>query len=107
VQALVSAGLTDESGCCPDFHRAYLVSPHTGGSTGVAGQDAEEGESKRMRGQRKAAPPQECASGARAGNSPAFLLHDNPLADSGLPLIPNPGGLHPYVTEGGQTDDGT
>jgi hypothetical protein len=24
MQALMSAGLTDESGCCPDFHGAYL-----------------------------------------------------------------------------------
>jgi hypothetical protein len=35
------------------------------------------------------------------GNPPVFLLHNNPPADSGLYLIPTPGGLHPLLTEGG------
>src|SRR5260370_13108008 len=43
---------------------------------------------------------QECASGARVGHSPVFLLRNNPPADSRLPLIPNPGGLHPYLQKG-------
>src|SRR5713226_1685716 len=31
------------------------------------------------------------------GQPPVFLLRNNPPADSRLPLIPNPGGLHPYL----------
>src|SRR5260370_9833929 len=45
---------------------------------------------------------QECASGARVGHSPVFLLRNNPPADSRLPLIPNPGGLHPYLQQGAE-----
>ena len=47
MQALVSAGLTDESDCCPDFPGAYLVSPRTAGFTVCSGSGAEEGESNR------------------------------------------------------------
>ena len=32
---------------------------------------------------------------------PPVLLHNDPPADSGLYLIPNPGGLRPLLTEGG------
>jgi len=38
----------------------------------------------------------------RFGNPPVFLLHDNPPADSGLYLIQNPEGLHPYLQKEGQ-----
>ncbi len=44
-------------------------------------------------------------SGAWVGYSPGFLLGDHPAADSRLPLIWSVEGLHPFLAEGGRTDD--
>src|SRR6266404_2253448 len=53
------------------------------------------------------APARGARAAVRVGHPPVFLLHNSLAADSGLPLIANPEGLHPYLGKGGRTHDGT